>query len=191
MIPEFTISGFLPPFLSDDPTNPGAVAPYRVSLLEIAHRFAINTERRNILKGLVNYRTAIRSEGFTSGFQWLDGSFVEDCEGHRGRPPGDIDIISFAFRPSAYNTEDKWKEFISARPDLFDPEQSKETYCCDAYFVDLTRHPIYLVNLTKYWYSLFSHQRETLLWKGMLEVSIEEDDSDVIAFLNEGGPYGA
>lgn len=192
MIPNFTISGFLPPFRTEDsPANPQVVSPYRVSMLQLAHKLAFNEERKNILKGLVAYRTAIRSIGVTSGFQWIDGSFVEDCEKHRGRPPKDIDIITFAFRPQVYNEIDKWREFFASRRDLFDPEQSKKEFSCDAYFVDLAIHPVYLVNQTKYWFSLFSHQRETLLWKGMLEVSLDEDDSDVTTFLTEGGSYGA
>lgn len=190
MIPEFNLSGVLPPFLSgDSPVNPNAVAPYRVSLLHLAHRFAINDERKKILLGLISYRTALRAEGIISGFQWLDGSFVENSEKTRGRPPKDIDIITFSYRPEGYNGIDEWQKFVNSRADLFDPEQSKQDYLCDAYFVDLQSHPIYLVNQTKYWFGLFSHQRETLQWKGLLEVPLDEDDSDVIAFLNEGGAY--
>ena len=192
MIPGLNLSGVLPPFLSNDSSNsPDIVAPYKVTLLEIAHRFVINEERNKILKGLISYRDALRAEGLSSGFQWIDGSFVENVEKNRGRPPKDVDIITFAFRPDGYNEQDAWNDFVNARLNLFDPEQSKLTYQCDAYFVDLQLNPIYLVNQTKYWFGLFSHQRETFQWKGMLEIPIDVDDSEVLTFLNAGGPYAS
>lgn len=81
MIPEHNQSGVLPPFLpGSGPDIAGAMAPYKVSLLKVAQRFAINDDRIRILKGLVAYRNALRAEGISSGFQWVDGSFVENSE---------------------------------------------------------------------------------------------------------------
>ena len=37
------------------------------------------------------YRAALRAVGFDRGFQWLDGSFVED------RVPKDLDVVSFTY----------------------------------------------------------------------------------------------
>ncbi len=192
MIPEHNQSGVLPPFLpGSTPASPGSMAPYRVSLLHVAQRFGINEVRIRILNGLVAYRSQLRKEGISAGFQWVDGSFVEHSERVLGRPPGDVDIITFAQRPKQYRDPAIWRVFVHSRPDLFDPTQTKKQSLCDAYFVDLSTDPLFLVNQTRYWFGLFSHQRETFLWKGMLEVPIGADDADVCAFLDGGGEYGS
>ena len=46
--------------------------------------------------------------------------------------------------------------------------------------------PAYLIDQTKYWFGLFSHQRDTFLWKGMLEIPLT-DDTDVAALFGAGG----
>lgn len=190
MIPEHNQSGVLPPFIpGSTPASAGSMAPYKVSLLHIAQRFGTNDARIRILNGLVAYRNELRKEGISSGFQWVDGSFVEHSERILGRPPTDIDIITFAPRPERCRDPAIWQAFVHSRPDLFDPTQAKEQYLCDAYFVDLWSDPLFLVNQTRYWFGLFSHQRETFLWKGMLEVPIGADDADVSAFLAEGPTY--
>lgn len=126
MIPNHTHDGVLPPFIPGaTPSDTGAVAPYRTDLADFAERFAGTVERRAILSGLVAYRTALRAIGITSGFQWLDGSFVEDCEAVRGRVPKDIDLVTFSFRPKAYADTTAWRTLVHSRPDLFDPETTK------------------------------------------------------------------
>jgi len=100
-----------------------------------------------------------------------------------GRPPSDIDIVTFAFRPT--KTDDDWRKIVTENSDLFIPEQSKKKYICDAYFVDLSTHPVHVVNNTKYWFGLFSHQRETYLWKGMIEIPILSDDDEAIKKLEQ------
>lgn len=190
MIPEHNQSGVLPPFLpGSTPASMGAMSPYKVSLLHVAQRFATNEDRIKILKGLVKYRSALRKAGISSGFQWIDGSFVENSEYIKSRPPLDIDIITFSYRPERYRDIEDWRSFVQSNLALFDPEQNKKRYLCDAYFVDLFSPPLFLVNQTKYWFGLFSHQRETFLWKGMLDVPIAEDDAEVCAFLEQGGTY--
>ena len=187
MIPAHNQSGVLPPFLPESsPRVPSAMAPYKVTLLEIAQRFSYSNTRREIIQGLVLYRDELRKEGITSGFQWINGSFVEDVERSIGRPPNDVDVITFANRPLVYLEIQKWRNFVKRRKDLFSPNESKKKYRCDAYYVDMSLEPKLLVNLTKYWFGLFSHQRDTFLWKGMLEVPLD-DDQDVISFLNDGG----
>lgn len=188
MIPALTQSGVLPPYHPNAcPSADGAMAPYCVSLLEVAHRFATTPGRVTLLRGLLSYRNALRAAGFTNGFQWIDGSFVENVEATRGRPPQDIDLITFAERPAAYIEEENWSTFVNGNLGLFLPSETKKLYQCDAYFVELTLPPRLLVNRTKYWFGLFSHQRESFIWKGLLEIPLTED-SDTMAFLNrEGG----
>jgi hypothetical protein len=52
--------------------------------------------------------------GIVEGFQWIDGSFIEDAEKSRGRPPADIDIITFGGRPAGYAEKDAWAEWCAA-----------------------------------------------------------------------------
>ncbi len=187
VIPDHSHTGVLPPFLpGTSPHENGSMSPYRVSLLDLAQKFATSSERISILNGLIAYRSALRNIGIVGGFQWIDGSFVEDCEAIRGRPPKDVDLITFSARPRTHLASDLWKQLINARPDLFDPEESKKTFSCDAYFVDLGSHPIQIVNSTRYWFGLFSHQRDTFQWKGLLEIPFTNDDLDVQNFLSQG-----
>jgi len=126
LIPIHNHDGVLPPFTpGGSPTELGDMSPYRVDLLEVVQKFGITEERREILGGLLAYRNALRSVGISSGFQWIDGSFVEDCERVRGRPPKDIDIITFSVRPAELAEPKTWRDFVKSRPDLFDPETSR------------------------------------------------------------------
>jgi hypothetical protein len=63
---------------------------------EVVLRYGVTAERAAILTGLLDYRAALRNVGIMDGFQWLDGSFVEDVEAIRSRPPSDIDVVTFA-----------------------------------------------------------------------------------------------
>jgi len=190
VIPTHNQSGVLPPFLGSSPSVINLMAPYKVTLLEVAQRFASSSARRAIIQGLVSYRAELLKEGIVSGFQWIDGSFVEDIERNAGRPPTDVDIITFAKRPLAYLDKQRWDDFVNRRQDIFWPPESKRNYRCDAYYVDMSLQPETLVDYTKYWFGLFSHQRDTFLWKGMLEVPLC-DDQDVMLFLSSGGKNAA
>lgn len=184
MIPKLNQSGVLPPFIPErGPTDPANMAPYTSTILEFVERYSHSPERIAILKGLLNYRKELKELGLVDGFQWLDGSFVEDVESNRGRPPADVDLVTFAFRPT--ETDDDWKALLYNNIELFDASETKEKFFCDAYFVDLNLNPIHIVNLTKYWFGLFSHQRESYLWKGMIEVPIQCSDDEALKFLEE------
>lgn len=187
MIPAFNLSGVLPPFLGGTPTDPGGVAPYDTNTLEIAMSLAASAERIDILKGLIAYRTELKNAGIQNGFQWIDGSFVEDVEGNRLQTPRDIDVVTFAERPADLTDPGAWNRFVNTRRDLFYPPVSKTTYKCDAYFSDLNLPPPVLISRSSYWFGLFSHQRASYLWKGLLQISLQDDDSAALAYLNRGG----
>lgn len=187
MIPQFSVSGVLPPFTGGDPTNLAGQAPYKVSIEDVVERFSTNLERISILEGFLNYRERMRSIDVT-GYQWLDGSFVEDCESVRGRPPADIDIITFAYRPmdqqGAFIDASAFSAISYQHPELFDPDAAKQTYMCDAYYVDLNQKPHSLAASVTYWCNLFSHTRVNSLWKGMLQVKLNVDDANARAILD-------
>ena len=65
---------------------------------------------------------------------------------------------------------------------LFDFNQTKSAFNCDAYFVDLNLIPTSVVSQARYWFGLFSHRRGGL-WKGMLEVALAVSADDVAAAL--------
>jgi hypothetical protein len=49
-----------------------------------------------------------------------------------------------------------------------------------------------LVLMSRYFLQLFSHQRSTYLWKGMLQVRMDDiqDDSAALLRLSSGSPEG-
>ncbi len=61
------------------------MCPYETRLVRTASSLAKSKERKEILRGLINYRQRLAAIGFTIGFQWLSGSFMEDIEVLEGR----------------------------------------------------------------------------------------------------------
>lgn len=188
MIPSINSSGVLPPFLPGvEPTNPAAMAPYRASISELASEFATTRERVAIITGLLDFRRKMLNAGIDQGFQWIDGSFLEDCERNRGRPPKDVDLVTFARRPRQHQQDADWRTFVAANQNLFNRKEVKATYSCDAFYVDLFLPPEAVVSRSRYWFGLFSHQRSTYLWKGLIEVPLADDDAGARALLG-GNP---
>ena len=70
------------------------MSPYAATALEVVTTFGDSPERQVILRGWLAHRAAMREAGFRKGFQWLDGSFVED------KQPRDLDIVTFLYRPT-------------------------------------------------------------------------------------------
>ena len=174
MIPAYNISGVLPPFVGDSPTVQAAMSPYQTTMTALVKRFATSPQRIEILMGLLEYRAGLRNLGLLDGFQWIDGSFVEQVELTRNRAPADVDVVTFARRP-LIAVED-WVKLAQANSKLFDQPSVKAEFKCDAYFVDLGINPALIVSDTRYWFGLFSHQRDTALWKGMLAIPLDSDD---------------
>jgi hypothetical protein len=57
-------------------------------------------------------------------------------------------------------------------------------YLCDAYFVELHDGMFAEPAVVSYWYSLFSHRRDDLTWKGILQVPLAPtNDADAINAL--------
>jgi hypothetical protein len=150
------------------------MSPYRVTLADIVDRFATSPLRIEILTGLLRYRQALREVGISAGFQWIDGSFVEDVEARRGRPPADIDVVTFV----AEAQSDIANALVRGKHVLADRTHIKTRFKCDAFFVTLGSKATSLVSLTRYWFGLFSHQRDSKIWKGILEAPLDTLDDD-------------
>ena len=173
-IPEFDrLLNILPPH-AGDPTARAGLSPFSCSWKEVESRFGTSDDRLNLLDGLLRFRKELRDRGIF-GFQWLDGSFVEDCEQQRGKSPGDIDVVTFI---------DKAIPFSDVRGVVQDrqlgPPASKEAFHVDSYFVCLGEAPRVVIRNCTYWYGLFSHRRDDALWKGMLEIPLELGAVDVL-----------
>src|SRR5437879_2933796 len=98
-IPDFTISGALPPFLGITPVTGALMSPFSTTLTKIASKLCGSPARKEILKGLISYRQELASIGMDNGFQWLSGSFMEDIETLEARNPNDVDVVTFCHRP--------------------------------------------------------------------------------------------
>lgn len=187
-IPRFNASGVLPPYVGCSPAQPAPMmSPYVVNVVDLVERFGFSRQRRIMLRGLLAYREALCRIGMRDGFQWLNGSFLEDIESRCLRAPGDIDVVTFSRRPAAHREPEAWTQFsLNHCSPLQDRMAVRARYHCDAFMVDLDGHPELLVDSVRYWFGLFSHHRISLQWKGMLRVSLADDfDPAAKALLNQ------
>jgi hypothetical protein len=186
-IPPFSIDGVLPPYVG--PSGPGGssqdMSPYEASVVEIVSTLGTSARRKTILTHWLDHRADLRAIGCQRGFQWLDGSFVEN------KDPNDLDVVTFVFRPLTAIDHAKFRAFLMANRHVLDPAQVKARYMLDAFFVDLNAFPESVVSVSRYWFGLFSHRRVDELWKGMLQVRLENagDDSAARTIL-QSAPLG-
>ncbi len=146
------------------------MTPFRATADEFVQRFLTTSQRQTLLGKWLSHREALRKIGVTDGTQWLNGSFVED------KVPNDIDVVTFFHRPKDPNglplNSLSMSAFMQINSPLFNRPEVKSAYSLDAFFIDLDASARSLVNLTRYYCGLFSHQRTTDLWKGMLEIDL-------------------
>lgn len=165
LIPEWNAGGLLPPINQENPTSYER-SPYRVAILDVVMRFATSPERCRVLEGFLSYRAILHSMGIVRGFQWLDGSFTEQVETLELRPPRDIDVVTFLYTPEVFNpTEDQLQ--------AFDHDYAKANFLVDSYSVVLNElEPEHIVQQSAYWYSMWSHRRDSS-WKGYLQIDLD------------------
>ena len=175
-IPPWGQDGLIP---AVDPANPVSTnrSPYLVTLSELVERFGTTDERLLLLDGLVRYRSWWHQAGLTQGFQWIDGSFVEDKEAVMGSPPGDIDIVTFFELPEGLTQE----TLVSQNSELFRRDIVKSKFRIDTFFVPLDQTDLRLVvDRAVYWSSLFSHTRQEQ-WKGFVQIDlVQQDDASIV-----------
>jgi hypothetical protein len=186
-IPTWNPQGVLPPI---NPATPASTdrSPYTVSLTDLVLRFATSPERQTIFTGFLVFRSALHAAGLVDGFQWVNGSFLEDIETTEKRKPADIDIVTFFHLPAGKTQ----KSLVDASPRLFTPVETRQDYSVDAYFVQLNGDaPEPLVGLSAYWYSMWSHRRNGQ-WKGYLQIDLSSTEDPVAkanldGMANQGG----
>ena len=189
VLPSFTLSGVLPPYHPEIGATANDVygrSPYLITPDQLVAAFATTEERKSLLRNLFQYRQSLRDLGF-HGYQWIDGSFVEDVEGQRGRPPGDIDLVTFLVRPPDHQDQAQWGEFLAEHWEALTPADL-DLHC---FFVDLSLPAPVIVRQSVYWFGLFSHQRETALWKGIVQIDLNVDDAAAVAMLDEADDAAA
>lgn len=183
-IPAWNSAGVLPPIRPNALGGSSDRSPYLVDLAVLFDRFATSPERMAILEGMLRFRADLHAAGITSGFQWLDGSFLEQVEALEGRAPRDMDVVTFLHLPQGLDQ----RSLVQQHGTLFDQKHLKATYAMDAYFAVLgqpTDH--WQVKKIAYWYSLWSHRRDGL-WKGFVQVDLDpSQDGDARAILNLAG----
>jgi hypothetical protein len=117
----------------------------------------------------------LHGSGLIIGFQWLNGSFLENIELLESRHPRDIDVVTFYYTPADQTQE----TLLKGHPQLFNHDYNKRNYHVDAYFIDLNGGiPEYLIFNSAYWYSIWSHRRNAL-WKGYLQIDLSQTDDHI------------
>jgi uncharacterized protein DUF6932 len=182
VIPALTHSGVLPPFAGASSADPG-MSPYPATMLETAVMFCKSAQRAKLFRGLIDYRTKLLAMGL-SGAQWLDGSFCEDVESNQTRPPNDIDIVTLLVRPPALATNAAWAAALTTNTSLFERDKVKANFHCDPFFVDIGLPAALVVDQLTYYFGLFTHQRVSYLWKGLVQVPLPGDDNDAVQYLD-------
>lgn len=188
MIPQFNLSGVLPPYVGVSPAEPAGLSPYDTTMREMVEAFGTSVERVAILRGLIELRAQLVGLGIRDGYQWCAGSFCEDIETLEKRSPGDIDVVTFFVRPTHTNDHAAWRAFVATNTAVFDPTQTKALYRCDAYYVDANTSLPSVISQVTYWHGLFGHRRSSHMWKGMLRLPLVSDDADALNQLNRDWP---
>jgi hypothetical protein len=180
-IPPWTATGVLPPIDVANPTS-ASRAPYQVSLTDVVMRFATSVPRFSIAQRLLDYRAALHRMGLTSGFQWIDGSYLEQIELLEGRPPNDVDVVTFVDTASASVP-------TGNDDDALDNAKGKARFSVDGYFVELNLvPPNELSAMSVYWYSVWSHRRN-LEWKGFLQIDLSPAEDQIASAWLAQSPH--
>lgn len=179
-IPDFNHNFVLPPHLGN-PVDRSHLSPYPCSIIELCHKYSFSPERINILRNYVLFRQRMNTMGIIYGFQWLNGSFLEDIENSEGRAPHDLDLVTFCggLSPNDMaNIASNFPEFIYAN-------LSRTKYSLDHYPIDYAYKPEVTVEQTRYWLQLFTHNRKSI-WKGILRLPLNTsiDDQHALDYLN-------
>ncbi|MFN7653115.1 MAG: DUF6932 family protein [Cyclobacteriaceae bacterium] len=178
-IPPFDHNHVLPPHVGD-PRLPNELSPYPCTTLELCQRFATSVERKEILLNFLRFRSILRSHNLSNGFQWLDGSFLENVEMIEGRAPRDLDVVTIFY---GYDFMFQ-NNLITNFPEFQDFNLSKTNFKLDHYPFDASWNPLLTVEYSRYWVQLFSHNRNSV-WKGMLSIELNTPtiDNDANVYL--------
>ena len=151
-------------------------SPYRISLLRLVRDFGYTPARRALLANFLEYRTTLHQAGIMRGFQWVNGSFVENIEQTEIREPNDIDVVTFFQLPDGF-TE---RTFITANVTILDPDFIKSKYRVDAQHIVLDPENDYSTYSYSFWHNFWSYDRYGRR-KGYLEIDLSANEEDAAA----------
>ncbi len=161
-------AGILPPIITGQEVK-FPRSPYTLDLSDLISFFAISRDRIEILKGFLNFRALLHSMEIVSGFQWVDGSFMENVELTHKRSPKDLDVVTFFNLPEGCDNQ---KSFFEKTIHRLNNKEIKQKFKVDSYLIETSKNnPNDLVKSGAYWYSVWGHTRSGL-WKGFLEVDL-------------------
>ena len=186
---DWTVDGFLPGNDPADAVSPKR-SPYSLSLPDFVYRFGQSVERRSLLSDFLRYRALLQQAGLVAGIQWVNGSFVEEVERVRGRPPADVDVVSFVYLPTGVSES----ALHQSHGDLFDWDYVRREFSVDGYIVPMDLSDpntvLYAIRNAVYWYSVWSHTRDHR-WKGYIELDLsplrDYEAWQVVRGLSAGG----
>lgn len=177
----FNMAGVISPVDDKNPTSTNR-SPYLLQPANFVKIFGFTKERLIILQGLFKYRSELYEVGITSGFQWLNGSFVTDIENLEQRPPGDIDVVTFFYLPE----NETQQSFLPKTKNLLNTKFTKPEFKVDAYPVVLgEKITPALIDRISYWYSMWSHRKSDNMWKGFIKLELNpSEDIQAVQILN-------
>lgn len=178
-IPNFDHNHVIPPHLGD-PSSRSDVSPFECTTLELCQKFSTSTKRIEILQKFLDFRKRTVNSGVKVGFQWLDGSFLENIEESEGRNPNDIDVVTFYGGLSMADQCMAGKFF----PEFFSPKMARDKFLVDHFAIDYCHDPDFTIDQARYWSQLFTHKRNGI-WKGMLKIPLNtlKDDENALNYL--------
>jgi len=171
-IPKLNGNGVLPPH-DGDPTNQAGGSPYPATTLELCQAFGKSAERRAILKGFLDLRAALRQLQLVNGFQWVDGHFLED-DRQKKKAPDHIQVVTFC-HPSPLFDDPQYADLANT---VKNRKKTRQQFRVDHMPVLLTWPPELVIDHTRHWCGLLSHQRETGVWKGLLKIDLDTISED-------------
>lgn len=145
-IPDFDNNNVLQPHLRN-PTLRQELSPYPATIVDFVHKFSTSAERIQIMRNFIEFRQRMNACGIISGFQWLDGRFMQDIETSENRPPSDLDLVTF-YRGVGLDVLNGLEQNF---PESVFPSLSKAHYKLNHYCVDFGFSPDSTVEQTKHW----------------------------------------
>ena len=134
-----------------------------------------------ILGNFLRFRAELQNRGLHVGYQWLDGSFLEDIESYESRPPRDLDLLTIFW---GYDLA-FLNQLVTDLPAFLTPAISKRDFKLDHFPIMADESPQATVENARYWVQLFTHRRDGV-WKGMLRIELNtpSDDQAALDYLN-------
>lgn len=165
--------GFLEPFIGDDARDfRTARSPYPMDLESLVQYFGWSPRRRELIRSLMIFRKRLKLLGVTTGFQWIDGSFLEHSEELRHAEPQDLDVVTWIPSQSI-------ETYTSLRALLPDRADIKQELGIDALFAPCTPEGWLEPSSACYWLGLFGHTRKRE-WKGIAQLNLAEIENEGI-----------